>query len=100
MNTTSKVLIIGEIDGEPVRKTVKEKPLTEFAVKEIGLRISAWEARAAQVPASGIVIVEGYLSTRHYQYEGADRTSVEIRATSVQAIDGAPAPKIDNELPF
>lgn len=99
MNPITNVQIIGDI-ATVERKTVNNKALTEFRIAGVGLRCSAWEARAAQVPDSGIVIVNGYLATRTYKYEGADRESTDIRVTSIQAIDGATAPKIDNDLPF
>ena len=95
MNTISTVQVIGEIESVE-RKTVKGKPVTEFRIRDLGLRISAWEARAAQVPDTGIVIVNGYLSTRSYTYEGSQRETTEIRATAVQAI----APAIDATEPF
>lgn len=91
MNTINNVQIIGQIEGTPERKTVNDKALTEFRIAGIGLRISAWEQRAAQVPNAGLVIVNGYLRTRTYQYEGSDRTATEITATSIQVIDTAPA---------
>ena len=98
MKTTSSVLVIGQIVPESVaRKTVNDKALTEFQVEDCGLRISAWEARAAAVPNSGIVIVNGYLATRTYQYEGKDRTSTDIRATSIQVIEGT---AVDAAEPF
>ena len=88
MNTISNVQIIGEIESVE-RKTIKDKPLTEFRIAGVGLRISAWEARAAQVPDSGLVIVNGYLATRQYEYEGKPRESTDIRCTSIQVIDTA-----------
>ena len=99
MNTITNVQIIGDIAAVE-RKTVKDKALTEFRIAGVGLRCSAWEAKAAQVPDSGVVIVNGYLSTRTYTYENKERETTEIRVTSIQAIDGAPAPKIDANLPF
>lgn len=98
MNTISTVQLIGTIDGEPVRKTVGDKPLTEFRIEGIGLRINAWRDNAAQVPNAGIVIVNGYLSTRSYTHEGAQRQSTEIIAQSVQVLDAGPS--IDTSEPF
>lgn len=98
MKTITTVTLIGSIDGTPERKTVNGKALTEFRVAEIGLRISAWEARAELVPDSGTVVVSGYLSSRTYKHEGADRVATEVRATNVQVLDTAPA--IDDDLPF
>jgi single-stranded DNA-binding protein len=93
VKTITNVQIIGEIAGEPDRKTVNvkgtDKAVTEFRIAGVGLRIAAWEARASEVPDSGIVIVNGYLNTRTYTYEGKDREATDIRCTSIQAI--APA---------
>jgi single-stranded DNA-binding protein len=102
VNTISNVQIIGQIAGTPERKTVtvkgEGKAVTEFRVAGIGLRIAAWERNAAQVPDAGLVIVNGYLSTRQYEYEGKTRESTDIRCTSIQVIDTAPA--VDTDLPF
>jgi len=99
VKTTTLVTIIGEIDPQTVeRKTVKEKALTEFRIRELGLRISAWEARAAMVPNAGTLVVSGYLSTRTYTHEGQDRQTTEVRATTIQVLDSAP--DIDNAEPF
>jgi hypothetical protein len=90
VNAITNVQIIGDIDPDSIEhKTIKDKALTEFRIAGVGLRISAWEARAAQVPASGIVIVNGYLNTRTYEYEGKQRESTDIRCTSIQAITTA-----------
>lgn len=98
MNTITTVQLIGMIDGEPVRKTVNDKPLTEFRLEGIGLRISAWRDHAAAVPNAGIVIVNGYLNTRSYKVDGADRTTTEVIAQSVQVLDAGPT--IDSSEPF
>lgn len=100
MKTITTVQLIGNIDGTPERKTVGDKPLTEFRIDGIGLRISAWRDHAAAVPNSGIVIVNGYLSTRSYTHtaSGEQRQSTEIIAQSVQVLDAGPA--IDSSEPF
>ena len=98
MKTTSYVTVIGAIAGTPERKTINNKALAEFRVEDIGLRISAWEARADAVPSSGVVIVSGYLHTRTYTHDNQERMTTEIRATTVQTLDLAPA--IDSDLPF
>lgn len=90
MKTTSRVLVIGDIESVE-RKTINDKALAEFRVADLGLRISAWEDRAKQVPERGVVIVEGYLATRSYTHEGVQRQTTEIRATSIQAIEGTTA---------
>ena len=96
MKTTTILTILGDIAGEVSRKTVNDKKLAEFTIEDIPLRISAWEGRADAVPESGAIVVQGYLRSRHYQYEGKDRTAVEITATQVQALD--PAPPSDEDL--
>lgn len=96
MKTITSIQIVGEIDGTPDRKTVKDKPLTEFRIAGVGLRCTAWEARSAEVPNSGTVIVNGYLNTRNYEYEGKQREAVEIRVQSIQVIAGA----VDSTEPF
>ncbi len=98
MNTISTVQLIGAIDGEPIRKTVNDKPLTEFRLEGVGLRISAWRDHAAAVPNEGIVIVNGYLNTRSYKVDFADPQTTEIIAQSVQVLDAGPA--VDPDLPF
>jgi hypothetical protein len=95
VNTISQVVLVGEVESLE-RKVVKEKNVCEFRLRGLGLRISAWEARADAVPGSGIVAVTGYLSTRTYEYEGKQRESTEIRAMQVQAVE----PGIDTEEPF
>ena len=97
MKPHTSVTIIGEIAGTPERKAINGKDLTEFLIDGIGLRISAWEQRAREVPNSGMVVVGGYLATRSYKYEGKDRTSTDIRATSIIVVD--PAATDDSE-PF
>jgi hypothetical protein len=92
----ARVVLVGEIEGEITRKTVNESALAEFRIAGVGLRISAWKDLAARVPASGLVAVEGALRTRTYQYEGKDRESVEITASSVTVIATAP----EDELGF
>lgn len=88
MKTTSIVTIIGDIDPAGVeRKVVREKKLAEFRVADLAIRISAWEQRAEQVPDSGRVVVQGYLASRTYQVGGQDRTTTEMRATQITAID-------------
>jgi len=42
-----------------------------------------------EAAAAGLVVVEGNLRTRTYQYEGKDRESVEITASSIVVIDAA-----------
>ena len=96
MKTTSILTILGDIAGEVSRKTINDKKLAEFYVTDIPLRISAWEARADAVPESGSVIVQGYLRSRSYKYEGNDRTATEITATQVQVI----ATAADDSEPF
>jgi single-stranded DNA-binding protein len=97
VNPITNVQIIGTIESVE-RKRVNEKALAEFRIEGVGLRISAWEQRADQVPDHGIVIVNGYLRTRSYTYEGAERTATEITANSIQVIDSTPA--VDTDLPF
>lgn len=89
--TVARVVIVGQIAGEIATKTVNESALAEFHVEGVGLRINAWKDLAAKVPASGLVIVEGALRTRTYQYEGKDRESVEITASSITVIGTAAA---------
>lgn len=85
MNLMSSVVLVGDIENV-ARKTVNDKHVAEFYLAGCGLRISAWEKRAEDVPESGVVAVTGYISTRTYQYEGKDRTSTDIRALTVQAV--------------
>lgn len=102
MKPVSKVVLVGEIEGEVDHKTVTtrrgEAAVAEFYLDGIGLRISAWDKIAEAVPEDGIVVVEGYLNTRHYEYENKPRTSTDIRATNVQAIAVAPAKADDDDL--
>lgn len=93
MNTVNQVVIVGEVESVE-RKVIKEKNVAEFRVAGIGMRISAWEAKADAVPDSGVVVVTGYLSTRQYEYEGKQREATDIRALSVQAIAA------DSDEPF
>jgi hypothetical protein len=96
VNTLSVVTVIGDIDGPVERKVVKEKKLAEFKVSGIALRISAWEGRADQVPDAGRIVLQGYLLTRTYQYEGKERQSTDIRVTNVQPLDSG----VDTDNPF
>ena len=96
MNTITNVQIIGRVAAGTVEhKVIKEKDLAEFRIEGVGLRISAWEKNAALVPEDGLVVVNGYLSTRQYEYEGKTRESTDIRCTSIQVIE-----TIADEEPF
>ena len=90
--TVTQITVVGAITGEVTRKTVKDKALAEFYVEDCGLRISAWEKRAEDVPEEGIVVVTGYLSTRSYEYEGKQRQSTDIRAMTITTIDAEEGP--------
>lgn len=98
MKTTTLVTVIGTIAGKPERKKVNDKSVVDFRVEELGLRISAWEARADAVPDAGVIVVSGYLSTRTYMRGEEERVTTEIRATNIQVLDAAPA--LDPDLPF
>lgn len=95
MNTINSITIVGEIDEDGVtRKTVDSKTeknvrIAEFRISGIGLRITAFgNERADAVPDEGVVVVQGFVSTRHYEYNGDWRSSTEIKATSVQFVAG------------
>lgn len=103
MQTISVVTVIGELEGTPERKAIDtrngQRKVTEFRVAGCGLRIAAWEERADAVPDEGIVLVQGYLSTRTYEYQGQERTSTDIRATNVQLVTAVAATDNDDLIP-
>lgn len=88
----SRAMFVGTVE-KVERKTVNDKPLVEFFLEGLGLRINAWQDQAAKVPAPGsTVVVEGAVKTRHYQNrEGDDRQTTEVVASSVEALGSGPA---------
>lgn len=98
MNTINGVWLVGEVESVERKSDVgrNHDRVAEFRLAGCGLRITAWGDKADQVPDSGVVAVSGYLSTRTYEYEGKERTSTDIRANVVTAVD----PGIDDAEPF
>lgn len=108
MKTITRVFLIGEVDEDGVdRRTVDTKTgkakVAEFKLEGCGMKITAFgDERAEAVTDEGVLIIEGYIATRQYEYprdSGEWRTAVEIKATSIQSFDGetlteaqAPAP--------
>lgn len=97
MNAISQVVVAGDIASVERKSNVGKNSddVAEFYLAGCGLRISAWGKRAADVPDSGRVVVAGYLNTRTYEWEGKDRTSVDIRAMTITPLDA-----VDSEEPF
>ena len=82
MEPITSVAIVGDVENVTRKSNVGRdgKDVAEFYVAGVGLRITAWDRKAADVPDSGVVAVTGYIATRTYEYEGKERTSTEIRA--------------------
>ncbi len=88
---SARATIIGSVEGEVTRKTVHDKPVAEFVIDGLGLRITAWGDLAAKAVAGPVLVIEGKLNTRTYQVEGKDRRTTEIVASTIEAITAAPA---------
>ena len=97
MNAIARTVIIGTIESRE-RKIINEKNLCEFYVAGVGLKISAWGDIATKPEVGKPVVVEGSLRTRSYEYEGKQRQSTEIVASSIEFIEAAAAD--DDDLPF
>lgn len=98
MNTPIiRVVIVGDIEGEVVRKPVNGADVAELRIAGFGIRIAAWRDLAAAVPASGTVIIEGRMKTRHYTKDGQDRTTTEVTVSSIEVLTGAAT---DDDMPF
>jgi hypothetical protein len=100
MDPVFRTVIVSTIEGEAEQKKVNDKDLAEFYVTGLGLKIGAWGDLAAKVPGPGaLVLIEGRIRTRSYQYEGKDRTSTEIVASSIENLSPADAIP-DDDLGF
>lgn len=94
----ARVVLVGTIESLD-RKTVGQnenaRDLAEFRLEGLRLRINAWMDLAKAVPAVGSrVLVEGSIGDRGYtvnrgQPNEEQRTSTEIKASTVQSLDEA-----------
>lgn len=99
MNTITSVTLVGEVERVERKSDIGKNhdKVAEFYLAGCGLRITAFgEQKADQVPDAGVVAIVGYLNTRTYEYEGKERTSTDIRATSITAVAAAD----DDSEPF